>query len=112
MYGIKNSELKNTKAVTSTGLQLYKEAIFTLVTAKGTNNSNKIMPTINSSRFRLFSMSIEIIGMRINFIIPTCKISFIFKDFSLTLYKNIPKIMSCRTIAAYAPISNDLNIEL
>lgn len=34
----------NTEKVTSMGLQWYKEAIFTLLTASGTINSKKIIP--------------------------------------------------------------------
>ena len=43
------SVLIRTENVASIGLQLYKEAILTLFTARGTTNSKKIIPPINGS---------------------------------------------------------------
>ncbi len=108
---MKTSDVTKTNDVTSMGLQLYSDERLTFVTAKGTINSRRMIWIIKLSSSKLYKTIYAIRGIIINFIILTCKISFLFSFFSLTLYKNIPKIINWSTIEAYAPICNDVRIE-
>ncbi len=102
--GINSKVLKSISAVTSLGLQSYKEAKLMFATANGTIISIIITPCTKSGKFVKLSMTAVAKGMMINFWLMVPMKSFGCNSLIRMPCKNVPSKKSCKTIPAYAPI--------